>query len=176
MAWSDLVTLAIPWWDIAIRSALIYGVLIVGFRLFGKREVGQFTLFDLVLVLLLANAVQPAMTGPDNSLLGGFIIVVVLLAVNWVVGYLRLRSPLFRHLVQAHPTVVAQDGYWLPEALRREGVDRDEAEMALREHGVADVSEVRLAVLELDGTISIVPTSSPTVRSRRRVRLLHRGG
>lgn len=171
---TDLIALAVPPWDIALRTAVIYLVLIVGFRLFGKREVGQFTLFDLVLVLLVANAVQPAMTGPDSSLLGGIIIVVVLLGLNWVVGWARLRWPSFRQLVESHPTVVAQNGHWLSEALRREGVDQDEAEMALREHGLSDISEVKLGVLELDGTISIVPQSAQTFRSQRRMRFVRK--
>ena len=172
---ADLMNLAIPAWNIALRTVVIYVMLVIGFRLFGKREVGQFTIFDLVLVLLVANAVQPAMTGPDNSLVGGSIIIVVLLALNWAVGLLRLRFPIFRKLVQSHPTVIAQDGQWLPEALRREGVDQEEAEMALREHGLSDMSEVQMAVLELDGTISIVPIGSRTFRSRRKVRFMHRG-
>ncbi len=172
---SDLWNLAIPAWDIALRTAAVYLLMVIGFRLFGKREVGQFTLFDLVLVLLVANAVQPAMTGPDSSLLGGFIIVVVLLALNWIVGWARLRSPLFRHLVESQPTIIGRDGSWLPGAMRREGVDEDEAEMALREHGLSDVSQVKLAILELDGTISIVPIDSNLFRGKRRVRFLRRG-
>ena len=69
--------LGIPWWELSLRSAAIYLALLIGFRLFGKREVGQMTLFDLVVVLLVANAVQPAMTGPDASITGGLIIVIV---------------------------------------------------------------------------------------------------
>ncbi len=169
---SDLAQMAIPPWEIVVRSAAIYLALLIGLRLFGKREIGQFTLFDLVVVLLVANAVQPAMTGPDNSLVGGLLIIGTLLVLNWGVGTLRLRSPLFRRILQPHPTVVAQEGHWIPEALQREGVDRDEAEMALREHGVDSIEEVKLAVLELDGTISIVPRDSQTIRTHRRMRLL----
>ncbi|MHB0870811.1 MAG: DUF421 domain-containing protein [Chloroflexota bacterium] len=166
--------LGISAWELAIRSAVIYLALLVGLRLFGKREIGQFTLFDLVMVLLIANAVQPAITGPDDSLLGGMIIIAVLLGINWAVGWLRLRSPLVRRVLLSHPTVIAQNGSWLPEALHREGVDQEEAEMALREHGVESVEQVKLAVLELDGTISIVPTDARTLRTRRRVRYIRR--
>lgn len=168
----DLAQLAIPVWDLALRCAAIYLALLLGLRLFGKREVGQFTIFDLVMVLLIANAVQPAMTGPDSSLLGGLIVITVLLGLNWAVGWLRLRSPLVRRALQSHPTVIAQDGQWLPNALKREGLDQEEADMAVREHGIESVREVKLAVLEVDGTISIVPASSRTLRTRRRVRLL----
>ncbi len=168
----DLGQLSIPAWELAVRSAVIYLALLIGLRLFGKREVGQFTLFDLVMELLVANAVQPAMTGPDSSLFGGLIIIVVLLVLNWGVGMLRLRVPRLRGVLEGHPTVIAQEGQWLPEALRREGVDQEEAEAAMREHGVEDIKDVKLAVLETDGSISIVPADAHTLRTRRRVRFL----
>jgi uncharacterized membrane protein YcaP (DUF421 family) len=171
----DLVTLAVPAWELAIRCAVIYFVLLVGLRVTGKREVGQFTLFDLVLVLLVANAVQPAMTGPDTSLLGGVIIIVVLLAINVLVGRLRLRDPRVQALLGGHPTVLVQDGEWIDAALERESVDREECLMAFREHGIDAVADVKLAVLEVDGTISVVPKDSPTIRTRRRVRFVRHG-
>ena len=171
----DLVTLAVPAWDLALRCALIYLALLVGLRLTGKREVGQFTLFDLVLVLLVANAVQPAMTGPDTSLLGGVIVIVVLLAINALVGQLRLRNPRLHALLGGHPTVLVQSGQWLDQALVREGVDREECLMAFREHGIDNVAEVKLAVLEVDGSISVVPKDSPTIHTRRRVRFIRHG-
>lgn len=171
MVWS-LAQLAVPAWELALRSAVIYLALLIGLRLFGKREVGQFTLFDLVMVLLVANAVQPAMTGPDTSVTGGLIIIATLLLLNRGAGWVRLRSPFFRRILESHPTVIAQDGHWLPDALRKEGLEEDEAEMALREHGLDSVNDTKLAVLELDGTISIVPTGSHTIRTRRRLRLL----
>ncbi|MCL4532356.1 MAG: DUF421 domain-containing protein [Actinobacteria bacterium] len=169
-----LFQLAIPAWELVARSVVIYLALLIGLRLFGKREVGQFTLFDLVMVLLVANAVQPAMTGPDSSLAGGLIIITVLLALNWTLGYLRLRSPIIRHALESHPTVIAQDGHWLPVALQREGVDLDEAETALREHGVEGIDQVKLCVLEPDGSISVVPADSQILRTRRRIRSLRR--
>ncbi|MDI3297765.1 MAG: DUF421 domain-containing protein [Bacillota bacterium] len=166
----DLWRLALPWWDLALRAALVYLLLLVGFRLVGKREVGQFTLFDLVVVLLVSNAVQPAITGPDVSLAGGLVIVVTLLAVNALVAQLRLRSPLVRRLMEGHPTVIARDGHWLPEALRHEGLNEEDCLMAMREHGVTDVKEVALAILETDGTISILTADHALRRGRRKVR------
>jgi uncharacterized membrane protein YcaP (DUF421 family) len=163
-------TLALPAVDLMVRSVVIYGGLLVALRLFGKREVGQLTLFDLVLVLLVANAVQPAVTGPDTSLLGGLIIIGTLFAVNLVVAQLRLRSPKFRTLLSGHPTVLAQDGHWLEPALRREGLEEEDCLQALREHGVDRIEHVKLAVLELDGSISVVPDDQTVLRTRRRVR------
>ncbi|MBX5465721.1 MAG: DUF421 domain-containing protein [Clostridia bacterium] len=166
---SDLLRLGLPWWDLAFRAALVYLVLLLGFRLTGKREVGQFTLFDLVFVLLVSNAVQPAITGPDVSLAGGLVIVAALLAVNALVAQLRLRSPLVRRLMEGHPTVIAREGRWLPEALRREGLSEEDCLMAMREHGVQDVREVALAILETDGTISILTGGGPLRRGSRKV-------
>ena len=172
----DLYDLAIPAWDLVLRCAVIYLAMIVGLRVFGKREVGQFTIFDLVLVLLVANAVQPAMTGPDSSLLGGVIIIASLLVLNLAVGQLRSRSPFFRGLIQPHPTIICQDGAWLENAMRREGIDKDDAEAAIREHGLEKVSDVKLAVLETDGSISVVPGGTPVHNNRKRIRYRHRPG
>ncbi|HET8570894.1 MAG TPA: YetF domain-containing protein [Candidatus Limnocylindria bacterium] len=164
-------------WELAFRSALIYLALIVVLRLFGKREVGQFTLFDLVLILLVANAVQPAMTGPDTSLAGGLVIILTLVLVNRGVALARSRIPIVDRLLEAQPTVLARDGAWLPDALEREDLELQDCEMALREHGIGDVSEVALAMLESDGTISVVPrdqSSTGRGRRRRRMRLIRR--
>ena len=156
-----------------MRSVGIYAALLLAFRVFGKREIGQFTIYDLVLVLLVANAVQPAMTGPDSSLFGGLIIIGTLVALNFVVGRLD-TIPLFHRFITPHPAVIIRSGRFLPEVMQREGVDREEAEMAIREHGVDGVSDVELGVLEPDGSISIVPKDSGTARTRRRVRRRYR--
>jgi uncharacterized membrane protein YcaP (DUF421 family) len=166
--------LAVPPWELIVRSALIYVALLAALRIFGKREVGQFTLYDLVLVLLVANAVQPAMTGPDTSLASGLLIIVTLVLLNFVVGRLD-RIGLFHRLLEPEPTLIVRDGQYLNRNLRREGVDREEVESAIREHGLDDVSRVEMAVLEPDGTISIVGRDSNVVHTKRRVRYRHHG-
>ena len=167
--------LAVPWWELVIRSVGIYFVLLLGLRVFGKREVGQFTLFDLVFVLLVANAVQPAMTGPDASLFGGVIIVLSLLTANWFVGRLD-DIPALHRLLTPPPTVLLKDGKPLEWAVRKEGINLDEIEMAMREHGLADLADVKLAVLEPDGSISIIGKDEKVQqRRRRKVRFLRRG-
>ncbi len=162
---------AIPPAQLIIRSVVMYLVLLVGLRVSGKREVGQFTVFDLVLVLLVANALQPAMTGPDTSLTGGLIIAVTLFALNVAVARLRHGSPLIRGLTQGRATVIARDGHWIRSALRQEGLEWEDAVMALREHGLESVEGVALAVLETDGTISIVPKGADVRRSKEQVHL-----
>ncbi len=155
------------------RAALVYAALLVALRVFGKREVGQFTLYDLVFILLVANALQPAMTGPDTSLVGGLVLIVVLVAANFAVGRLD-RIPIFHRVFGSAPSVLIRNGKMVSAALEREGLTQDEIEMAIREHGVDDLKDVELGVLEPDGTISIVPTESKLRRTRRRVRFLHR--
>ena len=170
-------TLGTPPLDLVIRSALIYVVFFAALRLFGKREIGQFTLFDLALVLLTANAIQPAITGPDNSLTGGLIIVATLFVLNRSVAFLRVRSPLVRRLLEYGPTVVGRDGKWLLPEMVRHVLDLIDVEAALREQGLGEVSEMKLATLEADGSISIVANDSSigavaATRRRRRYRRL----
>src|SRR5919108_5838980 len=129
---ASLFKLSIPWWELVIRSFLIYAVFFVGLRLFGKRELGQFTVFDLVLVLLVANALQPAITGPDNSVTGGAVIVATLLLFNRGVAMLRSRWPAFDHLVEPPPTVLVQNGNLIQPALDKEGLSPDDIQMAVR--------------------------------------------
>ena len=159
-------------WVVALRTLAVYGAVFVGLRLMGKREIGQMTVFDLVVVLLIANAVQNAMVGTDTSLQGGILAAFVLLVVNRLVALVRLRGGRFGRIIEGTPTVLVQDGRFVEPHLRREGVDREELEMAAREHGIPSMKGVKLAVLEVDGSISIVPEGSTIHRVPRRVRQL----
>ncbi len=166
-------------WPVSIlgiigRTAVVYLVVLVGLRLAGKREIGQLTVFDLVVLLLLSNAVQNAMVGADSSLLGGLIAAVVLLLLNAGVAQLRLRSTRLRHLVEGTPTVLVLHGQIILQGMQQEGLDEEMLEAALREHGVAKVSEVEVAVLETDGSISVVPAGQETKRVRHPLKYLRR--
>src|SRR5438445_7996708 len=137
----EIFKLGIPWSHLVIRAVVIYVVFFIGLRLFGKRELGQFTTFDLVLVLLVANALQPAITGPDNSVTGGVIIITILLVFNRAVALLRSRCPWFDALIEPPPTVVVADGQVNKAALDKEGLSETDVEMAIREQGVDKISE-----------------------------------
>src|ERR1700690_1651809 len=150
--------LGLPPLEIVARTVIVYLVFLAALRVFGKREVGQFTLFDLALVLLAANALQPAITGPDQSIPGAAIIIVTIFALNGLVAQLR------------------RDGAWLPEALDSQGLDPDDLGAALREHGLDSIKDMKLAVLEQDGSLSIVPTDGNRVRMRARRRLYKHHG
>ncbi len=156
------------------RTVVVYLVVLVGLRLAGKREIGQLTVFDLVVLLLLSNAVQNAMVGPDSTLLGGLIAAVVLLLLNAGIAQLRLRSTRLRHLVEGTPTVLVLHGQIISQGMQHEGLDGEMLEAALREHGVAKISEVEMAVLETDGSISVVPAGQETKRVRRPLKYLRR--
>ena len=153
-------TLGTPPLELVIRAALIYAVFFGALRIFGKREIGQFTLFDLSLVLLAANAVQPAVTGPDASIPGGLIVILTLFVLNRGIAALRVRSSLVRRILEFGPTVIGRDGAWLLPVLVRQGLDLVDVQAALREHGLDAVEDMKLATLEADGSISIVATES----------------
>ncbi|OLD47561.1 MAG: DUF421 domain-containing protein, partial [Armatimonadetes bacterium 13_1_40CM_3_65_7] len=146
-----------PLWEIALRTTSVYVAILVGLRLLGKRQLGQMTIADLVMILLIANAVQNAMVGPDVSLIGGLIAAAVLLVVNFVFVQLLASSRLAQRLMEGHPTMLVKDGAFVTSGIRREGLDTQEVESAIREHGIVDVSGVRIAYLEPDGTISVIP-------------------
>src|SRR3979411_946176 len=129
----EIFKLGIPWTNLVIRAVSIYIASFVGLRIFGKRELGQFTTFDLVLVLLVANALQPAITGPDNSVTGGVIVIAILLMFNRGVALVRNRWPWFDALIEPPPTVVVQDGQISKPALEKEGLSEHDAERACSE-------------------------------------------
>jgi uncharacterized membrane protein YcaP (DUF421 family) len=168
-------TLDISGWSIVLRTVIVYAAILLGLRLAGKREIGQMAPFDLVVILLIANAVQNAMVGQDTSVTGGLIAAAVLIVANYGVAQARERVPLFRRAVEGTPTLLIHNGEFVRENLRRENVEVDEVMMSLREHGIADVAEVKLAVLETDGSISIVPLDAKMLRTKKRVRAIRRG-
>src|SRR2546427_5294387 len=126
--------LEISGWSIVARTAIIYLALLIGLRLAGKRQLGQMTPFDLVVILLIANAVQNAMVGPDTSVTGGLIAATVLVVLNYGLAQARERLPLLRRALEGTPTLLINDGKFVKEHLRREGLDEELVMMAIREH------------------------------------------
>jgi uncharacterized membrane protein YcaP (DUF421 family) len=166
-----MLTLEIPAWHIVVRTFVVYSLLLIGLRLIGKRELGQMTTFDLVLLLLIANALQNAMVGSDTSLIGGLLAAALLLVLDAILARLRLRSQRLRRLLEGSPTILISHGEILEANLRREGVDLEELQTALREHGVNDAAKVEMAVLETDGTISVILADEHTEKAKRTVRM-----
>ncbi|MBV9574909.1 MAG: DUF421 domain-containing protein [Acidobacteriales bacterium] len=139
---------------IALRTGVIYLVILAGVRLSGKREVGQMTPFDLTLLLLISNAVQNAMTGPDTSLAGGVVAAATLLLLNYLIAEVSGGNRRFRKFVEGQPSLLIHDGIIIQSHMAKEHVSMDELERALREHGIGAYKDVALAVLEVDGSIS----------------------
>lgn len=166
----DLITLGTPPLIIILRCTIVYILLLLALRLTGKRQFGQFTPFDFAVLLVVSNAVQNAMIGPDTSLVGGLIGAATLLVLNFIVSVLSTRYGFLQREILGVPTILIDDGHLIMENLHREHVNADEVLMAMREHGIEDISTVRHAVLETDGTISIVANDTPTTHTKRRIR------
>ena len=147
--------LAIPWFEFVVRGVIVYVFLLVLLRLTGKRQVGQLAPFDLVLLLVLSNAVQNSMNGGDNSLIGGLISATTLVLLNYGIGYLTFRDKKIEALVEGHPLVLIHNGKLYPEVLRRSKMTRHELDAALRQAGCTCVEDVHIAVLENNGTVSV---------------------
>lgn len=157
----ELFQLSAPWWHFVLRACAIYVLVMVLIRLSGKRAVGQFTPFDLILLILIGNAVQNGINGGDNSLTGAFIMAVTLIALNYAVAFVTSRCRAVEKVVEGEPVVLARDGRLFEKVLRRELISRSDFREALRMNGVEDVAEVELALLETNGSISVVPKPKP---------------
>ncbi len=165
--------------DIAIRTSVVYIALLIGIRLTGQRQLGQMTPFDLVLLLIIANAVQNAMVGPDTSLVGGLVAAAVLLVWHQVINRVRRANRRIGKALAGEGIMLINEGRVLTEHVSRAGLTTDELFQALREHGVPSVSDVRLAVLEPDGAISVIRFDDlkPGVHNQphHRIRAIRRG-
>lgn len=146
-----------PWWELVLRGVVVYAFLIVLLRLTGKRQVGQLAPFDLVLLLVLSNAVQNSMNGGDNSLVGGLLSATTLIVVNWLVGLATFRSRRLEAMIEGRPQMLVHNGVLFEDVLARAQLTRHELNAALRQGGCACVEEVHTAILENNGSISVTP-------------------
>jgi uncharacterized membrane protein YcaP (DUF421 family) len=148
--------LAVPIWELIVRSVAVYVFLLVLLRLTGKRQVGQLAPFDLVLLLVLSNAVQNSMNGGDNSLIGGLISAVTLVLLNALLGLATYRSKRFEDLVEGQPLVLIHNGKLYTSVMKNGKITHHEIDSALRRAGCTCVEDVHTAVLENNGSISVV--------------------
>lgn len=143
-----------------IRSAVVYLFLLAAFRLAGKRQLGQMTAFDLVVLLVISNVVQNALIGNDNSLGGGLLGAAVIFLLNALVAWLTFRHKWVERVVEHSPTVLVKHGQILRENLRRERLSLPELRAALRREGVVSLRNVRYVILEEDGHLSVIARGS----------------
>jgi uncharacterized membrane protein YcaP (DUF421 family) len=151
-----LFELAMPWWEFVLRAVVVYVAILVMVRMAGKRTVGQFTPFDMILLVLLGTAVQNSLIGEDVSLLGGLLLAATLMTLNYAVGWISARSPRADRLIEGVPVVLAQNGHRFDGVLRQQLVSPADFDVAMRQSGCEDIAEVRLALLETSGQITII--------------------
>jgi uncharacterized membrane protein YcaP (DUF421 family) len=165
------------WLGLAIiigKSALIYVFIIGAIRLFGKKELAQLSVVDLVFILLISNAVQNAMVGNDNTVQGGIAAALGLFIVNYLFKFISFKSKTFSNVVQGEAVLLIYEGKMIEENMAKAMITKEEVEAAVREHGVEKCEEVNLAVMEVDGNISVISGGfgNKSVRKRRAHKVL----
>ena len=161
-----MFNLSVPWWELVLRSVVVFAALLLLLRLTGKRQVGQLAPNDLVLLLILSNAVQNSMNAGDNSLLGGLISAVTLVALNYLVSMLVVKSKKVERFVDGRPQILVRDGMLFEGVLSDAGITRDELNGALRQNGCSRLADVHLAILETNGSISVLQRNAQETQAR----------
>jgi uncharacterized membrane protein YcaP (DUF421 family) len=152
--------IAVPWWELVIRGLIVYTFLLALLRITGKRQVGQLAPFDLVLLLVLSNAVQNSMNAGDNSLVGGLISATTLICVNGVVGIMTFRSKKLEAIIEGRPQILIHNGKVFEDVMSNARLTHHELNAALRQAGFTCIEEIHSAVLENNGSISFVPRNA----------------
>jgi uncharacterized membrane protein YcaP (DUF421 family) len=151
-----MFNLSLPWWEFVVRGVVVYFAMLILLRLGGRKQVGQMSPFDFVLLLVLSNAVQNSMNGGDNSLTGGLIIAVALVAANWLMGFMTFRSKKISGLLEGKPEILIHNGKIFEDMLMKEKITHEELRSTLRKNGFSDLQQVKYAVLETTGEISVI--------------------
>ena len=162
-----------PYLDIIFRSISVYLFMIIALRIFGKKELSQLNTADVILILLISNAVQNAMVGNNTSLMGGVVAAFALFLINIIFKKVILKSELIKNLVQDKPEILIHNGKVEFKALSKLGITSDELEEAMREHGVEHYKDVKLAMFEIDGSISII-SGDKDLRQTHHKRKIHK--
>jgi uncharacterized membrane protein YcaP (DUF421 family) len=152
--------LSMPWWEFAVRGAICYVGLLVLLRLTGKRSFGELAPFDIVVLIIVGGLLRPAVTGADHSMLGPFISIVTILALDKVIGKLAAIWPAFDRLFEGRSVLLAKDGRQVPGALLRHSIPPAAFERELRSHGVRDVAEAEEVRLEANGRVTVMKADS----------------
>ena len=160
-----------PYLDIILRSTGVYLFMIIALRVFGKKELSQLNTADVILILLISNSVQNAMVGNNTTLWGGLAAATVLFVINFIFKKVLYRYEGFSNLIQEKPEILIHNGTLDFKNLSKLNITSDELKEAMREHGVEFFKDVKLAMLEIDGNISIISgdtTLSQTHYKRKR--------
>ena len=162
-----------PYIDITLRSVAVYFFMIIALRIFGKKELSQLNTADVILILLISNSVQNAMVGADTSLYGGIIAAFSLFFINFIFKKVMLKSKFIKGLVQDKPEILIHNGKTEFKTLARLGITSEELEEAMREHGIEYYKDVKLAMFEIDGNISII-SGNENLKQTHHKRKIHK--
>ncbi len=157
---SSMWHFAQPWWEFVLRGGVVYGFLLLLLRLTGKRQIGQMAPFDLVLLMLLSNAVQNSMNAGDNTVGSGFLLVLTLIALNTLVGWLTWRSKKLEAVLEGTPQVLVHNGEIQIPVMAAARITHHELMGAIRQVGLTDLEQVRVAILENNGRINVIPRNA----------------
>ncbi|MFV5700704.1 DUF421 domain-containing protein [Flavobacterium sp. XS2P12] len=163
-----------PYLDIIIRSAAVYFFMVIALRLFGKKELSQLNTADVILILLISNSVQNAMVGNNTSLYGGMAAATVLFTINFILKKLMFKYPKFSDFMQEKPEILIHDGNLDFKALSKLNISSDELKEAMREHGIEFFKDVKLAMLEIDGNISIISGNENLKQTHYKRKRIHK--
>jgi uncharacterized membrane protein YcaP (DUF421 family) len=147
--------MSLPWWEFVLRGVIVYVFLLIILRVSGKRQTGQLAPFDLVLLLVLSNAVQNSMNGGDNTVLGGIISATTLIALHYAVAFMTYKNKKLEAWVEGTPRTLIHNGVLNEDVMRSELLTRHELAAALRAAGCTEIEHVRVATLENNGQITI---------------------
>ena len=151
-----MFNLSVPWWEFIVRGIVVYAVLLLLLKIGGRKQIGQLSPFDLVLLLILSNAVQNSMNAGDNSLIGGLISAVTLVIINWLMDVTTSRNRKFSEFIEGKPEVIVHNGKVYENILKQQNISHDELHAAIRKSGILELSDVHYAVLEATGGISVI--------------------
>lgn len=158
--WHNLVSIGSSWQERAVRAIVVYVFLLFLFRVFGRRELGQLTGFDIIVLLTISNILQNSMIGNDNSVTGGMVGAAVLLFANLTLAFIVFRSRRAERLVEGGPRILIHDGALLTEHIKWELITEQDLISAVRREGLKSFADVHLAVAEPNGMISIIPRAA----------------
>ena len=153
---------------IALKSIAVYVFIVAAIRVFGKKEFAQLSVVDVVFILLISNSVQTAMVGDDTSLSGGLVAALALFAMNYIFKRLSLGSQSISKVIDGEPVLLIYNGEVRPNSLKEASISLDQLKAVVREHGVEEISDVNLAIFEVDGNISVLSDNYRNLTKRKR--------
>lgn len=163
-----------PYLDIILRSVAVYLFMLMAIRIFGKKELSQLNTADIILILLISNSVQNAMVGSNSSLQGGLVAALVLFVLNFILKKIMYKSKSINDLLEDKPVILIHDGILDFKALAKLEITSQELEEVIREHGVQHFTEVKLAMMEIDGNISVISEDKKNLKQTKHKRRIHK--